>query len=955
MHRVVALALLLLLAAPALEAVAQPADGGRLPSDPRLVTGRLDNGLNYVIRRHPTAERRIGIWLHVASGSLNETEATRGLAHYLEHMAFNGSTNFPPGALVPFFESLGLTFGRDQNDFTGFDQTTYQIVVPAARPDILDKALLFMADVAGRLDLAPAEIDRERRVILEEKRARAGAAQRVSDIVLERLAPESTLGRRLPIGTEAAIRAVAPADFREYYRRWYVPSNMTLIVVGDAEPADVRGRIERQFGGLPAAPHPHPRPAGVQPTTGTRAIVAVDSELTRAEVSLVRVTPPRPPSTTLADARRDLVEWIGPWALGRRLDADAATGRARFEDGAADLDQWAGAIRTATVRASGLPAAWRDMLTDLGDALQRARLHGFTASEVDAARRALLAEARDAVARDGTAPLRSVLGAINRAVTEDEPILAPTQRLALLEQLLPGINATEVSAAFAAAFDPSAVGAIAKLPAGTGVPAEADLALAARSAVDIRPATAPERAVPTALLPTLPGAGVVAEETIDAPTAVTSFWLGNGVRGHHRLMEQRKGEVIVTVTLAGGTIEETAATRGFTEAALQGWAQPATSRLTSTDVRDLLVGKRVRAEPDAGDDAATLTVRTTPQDLETALQLVHLLLTDPVVEPVALSRWQESTRRRIARRDLDPQAALQFAAAEALAPSTEARMRPLSRDEVSAVTRDGAQAWLRRLVTTAAVEVAIVGDVARADAVRLTAQYLGTLGARARIGDGTLTGLRRVQPPAGPIRVARLLTTRTPQAVVMAGFRGADASNRPDARLLAMAARVLSSRMYRTLREERQLVYSIGAASRPGIAYPGFGLFAAQAPTDPVRAEALARDIEAMYEHFAVEGPTESEVAVARRQIVAQVDEQVERPEFWAERLATNDYRGRTPREALEARGYYERASATDVHDAFRRYWKPESRFTIRVGPEPHAAPAPAVPAMPQEVPRPSP
>src|SRR5688572_2182626 len=213
MHRVVALALLLLLAAPALEAVAQPADGGRLPSDPRLVTGRLDNGLNYVIRRHPTAERRIGIWLHVASGSLNETEDTRGLAHYLEHMAFNGSTNFPPGALVPFFESLGLTFGRDQNAFTSFDQTTYQIVVPAARPDILDKALLFMADVAGRLDLAPAEIDRERRVILEEKRARAGAAQRVSDIVLERLAPESTLGRRLPIGTEAAIRAVAPADF----------------------------------------------------------------------------------------------------------------------------------------------------------------------------------------------------------------------------------------------------------------------------------------------------------------------------------------------------------------------------------------------------------------------------------------------------------------------------------------------------------------------------------------------------------------------------------------------------------------------------------------------------------------------------------------------------------------------------------------------------------------------
>jgi zinc protease len=687
----------------------------------------------------------------------------------------------------------------------------------------------------------------------------------------------------------------------------------------------------------------------VRATTGTRAIVATDPELTRAEVSLLRVAPARPPSSTVADLRRDLVEWIGPWALGRRLDADAAAGRARFEDGAAGLDQWARAIRMATVRASGPPAAWRDMLGDLGDAVQRARLHGFTPREIDAARRALLADAREAVARDATAPVRSVLAAINRAVTTGEPILAPAQRLALLEQLLPGISAAEVSVAFAAAFDPADVVAIAKLPASAGAPAETELARDARSAVDVRPAAAPERAVPTALLPVLPDPGAVVEETVDAPTAVTSFWLDNGVRGHHRLMEQRKGEVIVTVTLAGGAIEETATTRGVTEAALQAWAQPATSRLTSTDVRDLLVGKRVRVESDAGEDTLTLTVRTTPEDLETAVQLVHLLLTDPAVEPVALERWREASRRRIARRDLEPLQAMQHAAAEALAPSSEPRMRPLGRDEVSAVTRDAAQAWLRRLVATAPLEAAIVGDVARAEAVRLAARYLGALPPRSRIDDGTLASLRRVQPPAGPIRVARLLATRTPQAAVAAGFRGADASNRAESRLLAVAARVLSSRMYRTLRQERQLVYSIGAASRPGVAYPGFGLFVAQAPTDPSRAEALAREIEAMYEHFAIEGPTEAEIAVARRQIVAQIDELLERPEFWAERLAANDYRGRTPREAIEARAHYERITATEVHDAFRRYDKPASRFSIRVGPDTRTVPTRTVPAAPVE------
>src|SRR5580765_1515729 len=136
----------------------------RLPTDPALVTGTLPNGLSYVVRPHKNPEGRVSIWLHVSSGSLNETDATRGLAHYLEHMAFNGSANFPPGSVVPFFQSLGLAFGRDQNAFTSFDQTTYQLALPGGGRDVVEKGMLFMSDVAMRLSLAPAAIDSERQV-----------------------------------------------------------------------------------------------------------------------------------------------------------------------------------------------------------------------------------------------------------------------------------------------------------------------------------------------------------------------------------------------------------------------------------------------------------------------------------------------------------------------------------------------------------------------------------------------------------------------------------------------------------------------------------------------------------------------------------------------------------------------------------------------------------------------
>src|SRR5574342_418790 len=285
------LAAALLVASPGPVRGASPADQ-KLPTDPALVTGSLPNGLAYIIRPHRVPESRVGIWLHVASGSLNETEAQRGLAHYLEHLAFNGTANFPPGSVVPFFESLGMAFGRDQNAFTGFDQTTYTLTLPGGGRDLVEKGMLYMADIAMRMSLEPAEIDSERQVILEEKRAGAGARQRVQDQIYERLAPGSILGRRLPIGSEQTIKSATRPDFQDYYSRWYVPSNMTLIVVGDTDPAMVVEVIAQQFGGGPAVPRPTPRKAGVKPTTGQRAIVVTDPELTRAEVSIVRLDSP---------------------------------------------------------------------------------------------------------------------------------------------------------------------------------------------------------------------------------------------------------------------------------------------------------------------------------------------------------------------------------------------------------------------------------------------------------------------------------------------------------------------------------------------------------------------------------------------------------------------------------------------------------------------------------------
>ena len=475
---------------------------------------------------------------------------------------------------------------------------------------------------------------------------------------------------------------------------------------------------------------------------------------------------------------------------------------------------------------------------------------------------------------------------------------------------------------------------IAELPASDGVPTEAELLALGRAAVEVTPDKVAEVARATALLTTLPKGGTVVESRTHAASGVTSMWLDNGVRAHHRFMDERKNEASIAITLAGGTIQETAADRGLTEAALRAWDRPATSTLSSTAIRDLMTGAKVRVRSGMTGDTLTLTVSGDPAELERGLQLAYLLLTDPVIEPAALEQWKDGELQRIAARKSQPMQVLATTSAAAIYPEDETRPKSLTAEQVAALGRDAAQAWLRRLIATAPIEVAVVGDIDREAATRLVTRYLGALPARPRIGDKTLSDLRTIARPRGPIVVEESIDARTPQAAVFAGFFGVDLSNVRDTRLLNVAARVLSTRMMKTIREGKQLVYSIGASSEPAVIYPGFGLFAAVAPTDPGKAPALAAAVEEMYAELAKAGPTADELAVAKRQMTNLLDEILKDPSFWSSRLAALDYRGQKIDDVLGARAAYEGFTAEEVRDGFARYDRPEARLRFVITPK---------------------
>jgi zinc protease len=437
----------------------------------------------------------------------------------------------------------------------------------------------------------------------------------------------------------------------------------------------------------------------------------------------------------------------------------------------------------------------------------------------------------------------------------------------------------------------------------------------------------------TTLLAALPRGGAVVESVSHPASGVTSLWLDNGVRAHHRRMDQRKNEASIAITLAGGPIQETAANRGITEAALRAWERPATSRLSSTQIRDLMTGAKVRVRGAATGDTVTLTVSGDAAELERGLQLAYLLLTDPLIEQPALEQWRDAEAQRITQRKSQPMQVLMDTSAAAIYPRGEVRPRSLTVEQVRAVTRPAAQAWLRRLITEAPIEAAVVGDVDRETATRLVARYLGALPARPRIGDKTLADLRALGRPQGPISIGESVQVLSPQAAVLTGFFGADLRDVRDTRLLSMAARVLTTRMTKTLREDKQLVYSIGASSEPAVVYPGFGLFTAIAPTDPGKAPVLAAAVEDMYVEFAKDGPTPDELAVAKKQIANFFDETLKTPNFWLSRLSTLDYRGLGLDDLLDAPAQYQRFTAPEIQDAFGRYNRPDASFRFVITP----------------------
>lgn len=878
-------------APPTLDEPSRPAPSPELPGAPHVRAVTLANGLTVWVQRHPWPPDHVALGLHLGVGSMCEEEDERGYAHFLEHMAFGGTGRFDPAQLTSFFASLGTTLGHHHNAVTTLESTRFTLSLPSPDPAVLRRAIALLADFAFGMTLSAGEIERQRAIILEEIRARLDPAARAQETLLAALVPGSRLTTHHPLGTRVSVRSASRARLEEFYRRWYRPGLATLAVVGGVVFDDVLEEAERAFTPWPdGGQAPRPPDTGVTASRELRAVAVRSRELTHIQASHRAVRPDPSPSTE-ADLAGRWAARLAWWMLNRRLANRLESGDVPGEDvrlSSSPLATGWAVSRAVVVAPRGRAGG---LLEPLLVELHRARQHGFHDLELEAARAALRTAFREAAKDYPMRPAAAVLNDLLNAAPRGKPPLAPAQRVALTEKLLPGLDSEASRGAFLTAL-PADVGVLAAVvPArrGVGTPTAPELLAAHRGAAAASPP--PLLDLPaTRLSISPPRAGAVTARTDHRAPKATTLRFDNGATVHLCEMRQRPGRVFLTLTLAGGRIREREGCLGITHAAVLATSHPAAAGISAGVIRDVLASRSVSLAASADEDCVTISVAAGSDDLQAALELLHVLLSSARLSRIAFGHWRDGMRRveQSNAGNLEVQVAQ---AAAALLSGGDPRFRLLTHADARAISWRAAQRWLEEEICGAPVEAAIAGDLERGRAADLAARYLGSLPAR----PDRRAELDALRPPAGT-PAERTATVRLPsgedRAAILIGWRAAPWGDRRMRHRLKVAEYILAQRLKEELREQRGLTYGVDCSFSPSKAYPALSLLAVACLLPPARLDEATAAILDTVANLAAHGPSPTELDAVRTFVVRAARCAGEDPRHIARLLAETAYRG---------------------------------------------------------------
>jgi zinc protease len=775
-----------------------------LPVDARIKTGQLANGLRYYILPHAKPEKRAQLWLAVNAGSILEDDDQRGLAHFVEHMGFNGTKRFPKHDLIEFMEKSGVRMGADLNAYTSFDETVYTLQVPTDNPALVNRTISILRDWAGDVTFDPQEVEKERGVVLEEWRLGRGAAKRIADKQALVLFNGSKYADRLTIGKPEIINTASRDTLVRFYKDWYRPDQMAVIAVGDFVPSDIEAQIKTEFSSLEKPVTPRPRQNAVVPShEKTLVSVETDPEMPAAGVTLLTKFPHRPEKTA-RDYRRQVGELLFNSMLNSRLDEmrrkpdapflSASSSSGRFVRSADSFRQH------AVVKEDGIERGFGALLEEV----LRVERHGFTTTELDRARSQVLRSFQQSVKERDKRDGREFAEEIVRHFLTEESMPGREAELALVEKFLPTYTVAELNMLARTLPQGSRV-LLVTGPAKMSKPNPDGLLAIGRqiSARDIKPYEDQGPGQP--LMDKVPAPGVLAKTNTIPEIGVTEWTLGNGVRVVLKPTEFANDEVRVSAFSPGGS--SLVKDADFTSARFADdvVAQSGLGPFDVVTLRKALAGKVASVSARIGEMDEGLTGRASPTDLETLFQMIHLSFTSPRRDQDAFSSWRTRQIEVVKNRRLSPEATF---AEELLMTSTQNHpRRQLPTPEIlQAIDLDKALSIYKdRFGDASDFTFVFVGNMDLERMQTLAMTYLGSLPAAKR--KETWRDVK-VEWPSG-VKTKEVVKGSEPKARVSLTFHGKEKWSKDAENDIRMLSEVLRHRLRETLREDMGGVYGV--------------------------------------------------------------------------------------------------------------------------------------------------
>ncbi|MDP1913943.1 pitrilysin family protein [Brevundimonas sp.] len=875
-------------ATPALAQV-QPSDPwaqatSDIPVDANVRFGILPNGMQYAILRNATPPGQASFRLRLDAGSLMENENQLGLAHFMEHMAFNGTTNIPENDLLRILERLGLAFGADTNASTGFDQTVYMLELPRTNDETVDASLRIMREQVSEALMAADAVDAERGVIEGEERLRNTPGLRSIKAQLALLAPGQRVSQRLPIGDLNIIRNAPRERFVEFYDAYYRPSRATFVAVGDfdvdAMEAKIRGAFESWEPS--AADGPEPDLGTVAPRQPETRILVEPGVQSSIQLNWIR-NPDRDPDT-VAERREDLLRNLGVSVLNRRLGEIARTDDPPFASAGGGEGNLVESLDIASVSAQFAPGEWKRALEAIEQEQRRLSQYGVSDAELQREIIDIRASLENAVAGAATRRTPQLAGGLTNAVNARDVFSSPQTNLDLFNAAVEGVTAARINEAIRPVFTGEGPLALVITPVEIeGGEAAVTAALEASRLVPVSaPAAQTQMDWPYA---NFGAAGTVQDRREIAEVGATVVTFTNGVRLTVKPTAFRDEQILVSVRTGIGE-QGMSPSRADPQLLAAAIVPPGgLGRLTFDELSRTLNGRIYSAGFQVGGDSYQLQGATRPEDLALQMQVLAAYLTDPGLRPAPMQLIKSIFPQQIVQLMATPGGAFQIQGSGLLASGDKRESLPTA-EEIAAWTIDDLRAGVTTGLASGPIDVIVVGDLTVEDAIAAVGPTFGALAARgpdAQPAAGAAV-LRFPAPTAEPVR----LTHNGPaeQALAYIAWPTTDAvGDRTDARRASILSEVLKLRVLEEIRERQALAYSPGVRASASDVYEDYGSISITAETAADKLDAFYAAVEAITVSLRDTPVTEDELNRARLPVIESLHRSQASNEYWLGQL----------------------------------------------------------------------